>query len=121
MLQCSNYKGRQRRTKNNDFAGAVSRTFYQKLNRDAASAPPWRYERMEEFAGTPDLRSLLSLADKLRQLANDSHCRGDQALYLLTATALENRAELLAATLPPEKVEAPPPDPRLHKSVDVTI
>ena len=80
----------------------------------------WRYERMEDFAGTPDLRSLISLASKLRQLANDSHCRGDQALYLLTAEALEKRAEWLAATLPPEKIE-PPPDPRLHKAVDVTI
>ena len=38
MLQCSNYKGRQRRIEKNDFAGAVSCTFYQKLNRDAARA-----------------------------------------------------------------------------------
>jgi len=75
---------------------------------------------MEDFAGTPDLRSLISLASKLRDLANDSHCRGDQALYLLTAQALEQRAEWLAATLPPEKIELPP-DPRLHKAVDVTI
>ena len=75
---------------------------------------------MEYFAGSPDLRGLLSLANKLRQLANDSHCRGDQALYLLTAEALEKRAEWLAATLPPE-AHAPHHDPRMHKSVDMTI
>ena len=75
---------------------------------------------MEDFAGTPDLRSLLSLANKLRQLANDSHCRGDQALYLLTAEALEKRAEWLAATLPAE-VQEQEDDPRLHQPVDVII
>lgn len=120
MLQCSNYKGQLHSSEKNDFAGAISWTFYQKLNRDAAHARARRYERMEDFAGTPYLRSLLSLASKLRQLANDSHCRGDQALYLLTAEALEKRAQWLAATLPPQ-ISEPPPDPRLHKSVDVTI
>ncbi|HVW74724.1 MAG TPA: hypothetical protein VHC39_13885 [Rhizomicrobium sp.] len=75
---------------------------------------------MEYFAGAPNLRNLLALAMKLRQLANDAHCRGDQALYLMTAEALEKRAEWLAATLPPEKRETQN-DPRLHKSVDVII
>ena len=75
---------------------------------------------MEGLTGSPDLRNLLFLAARLRQLANDSHCRGDLALYLLTAEALEKRAEWLAATLPPENHE-PPRDPRLHKSVDVII
>jgi hypothetical protein len=75
---------------------------------------------MEGLTGSPNLRNLVSLAAKLRQLANDTYCRGDQALYLLTAEALEKRAEWLAATLPPESQEQPR-DPRLHKSVDVTI
>ena len=75
---------------------------------------------MDYFAGTPDLRNLLALAMKLRQLANDAHCRGDQALYLMTAEALEKRAEWLSATLPQEKRDTHG-DPRLHKSVDVTI
>jgi hypothetical protein len=75
---------------------------------------------MEYFAGAPDLRNLLSLAIKLRHLANDPHCRGDQALYLMTAEALEKRAEWLAVTMPQEKREHRD-DPKPHKPVDVTI
>ena len=79
---------------------------------------------MEYFAGTPDLRNLLALAVKLRQLANDSHCLGDQALYLMTAEALEKRAEWLAAAAPPEEREqreTPRIQAPVHKPVDVTI
>jgi hypothetical protein len=56
----------------------------------------------------------------LRRLANDSHCLGDQALYLMTAEALEKRAAWLAATLPSERNEQRD-NPRLHKPVDVII
>ena len=75
---------------------------------------------MKQFATTTDLRQLLSLASKLRELANDTKCLGDQALYLMTAEALEKRAEWLAVTLPEERSEvqrATGP----HKPVDVTI
>jgi hypothetical protein len=75
---------------------------------------------MEHLAGAPYLRNLLSLAVKLRQLANESLCRGDQALYLMTAEALEKRAEWLAASLPTADVENQC-DPKMHKRVDVTI
>lgn len=75
---------------------------------------------MEAFAGAPDLRNLLSLALKLRRLANDSHCLGDQALYLMTAEALEKRAAWLAATLPSETNEQRD-NPGPHKPVDVII
>jgi hypothetical protein len=75
---------------------------------------------MEQFVGAAELRNLLSLATMLRQLANDSLCRGDQALFLLTAEALEIRAEWLATTLPRKTAEQDT-DPGLHKSVDVTI
>jgi len=44
--------------------------------------PLWRYLRMGEFAGAIELRNLVALAAALRQLANESLCRGDQALYL---------------------------------------
>jgi hypothetical protein len=76
--------------------------------------------QMDLFASTSDLRHLLSLASKLRELANESLCRGDQGLYLMTAEALEKRAAWLAATLPQERKEDRR-DPTLHKSVDVTI
>jgi hypothetical protein len=78
---------------------------------------------MEHFAGAVDLRNLLSLAEQLRQLANDSLFRGDQALYLLTAEALEKRAEWLAVALPQEKTEQRS-DPKIHTPrtpVDVII
>jgi hypothetical protein len=75
---------------------------------------------MEHFVGASNLRNLLSLAAKLRQLANDSLCRGDQALYLMTAEALEKRAEWLAIALPSEKSHARE-NPKAHTPVDVTI
>jgi hypothetical protein len=75
---------------------------------------------MEHLAGAPYLRNLLSLAVKLRQLADESLCRGDQALYLTTAEALENRAEWLATSLPTADTEYQC-NPRLHKPVDVMI
>lgn len=75
---------------------------------------------MQSLAGTLYLRNLLSLAIRLRQLANDAHCLGDQALYLMTAEALEKRAEWLAATLPSERSEQHD-KPRPHTPVDLTI
>jgi hypothetical protein len=120
MLQCSNYKSLRHHGRKKAFVAAISCSFYQKLNQNAPRARPWRYERMEHFAGAPDLRNLLSLATRLRQLANDEHCRGDQALYLMTAEALEKRAEWLAATLPQERSEHRH-DPQMHTPVDVTI
>jgi hypothetical protein len=83
---------------------------------------------MDHFAGTFDVGSLFSLAGALRQLAGDSLCRGDQALYLLTAEALEKRAEWLAFTFPQGDSETllqershQSDNPELHKPVDVTI
>ena len=75
---------------------------------------------MGELAGVIDMRNLVSLAAALRELANQSLCRGDQALYLLTAEALEKRAEWLAAALPVEDSEQHH-NPKPHKPVDVTI
>ncbi len=72
--------------------------------------------------------NLFSLASALRQLAADSLCRGDQTLYLLTAEALEKRAEWLAFTVPqgsnetlPQERSEQPSNPELHKPVDVSI
>ena len=83
---------------------------------------------MDQSAGTFDLGNLFYLASALRQLAGDSLCHGDQALYLLTAEALEKRAEWLAFTYPqrgcetlPQERSRQPDSPELHKPVDVTI
>ena len=115
MLQCSNFKARK-----NEFAASFSWRFYQRRNRNAPRTQHWRYLAMQNYPGAADLRNLLSLASRLRQLANDAHCLGDQALYLMTAEALEKRAQWLAATLPSERVEQHD-KPKLHIPVDVTI
>lgn len=115
MLQCSNYKPRK-----TDFVLLASWCFYQRRKRGASRAQAWRYLRVQNLAGAPYLRNLLSLATRLRQLANDAHCLGDQALYLMTAEALEKRAEWLAATLPSERIEQHE-KPRPHTPVDVII
>jgi len=102
------------------FDGAISPIFYQKLRENAAVARLYRCLPMEHLAGAPYLRNLLSPAVKLRQLANEPLCRGDWALFLMTAEALEKRAEWLAASLPTADTEYHY-DPRLHKPVDVMI
>jgi hypothetical protein len=75
---------------------------------------------MGQHPGARDLRNLLAVASKLRFLANDSLCQGDQTLYLMAAEALEKRAEWLAATLP-EEIQEQASDPKLHVPVDLII
>jgi hypothetical protein len=120
MLQRSNCKSQKIPGRKNAFVAAISPKLYQKQNRPTALPVSWRYERMDSFASVPDLRNLLFLAAKLRRLANDAHCRGDQALYLMTAEALEKRAQWLAVTLPSERLESQD-STQLHKSVDLTV
>lgn len=74
-------------------------------------------------AGARDLRELLSVAAKLRHLANDTLCQGDRVLYLMAAEALEKRAEWLAVTLPQDRVTQPQAQeaPRPRQPVDVTV
>jgi len=60
---------------------------------------------MAYSAGARDLQALLWVASKLRVLANDTLCLGDQTLYLMAAEALEKRATWLAAALPPRTLE----------------
>jgi len=55
---------------------------------------------MDSFTGARNLRNLLSVAAKLRHLADDTLCQGDHSLYLMAAEALEKRAHWLAAALP---------------------
>ena len=75
---------------------------------------------MGQRAGARDLRNLLSVAAKLRLLANDTLCRGDRSLYLITAEALETRAQWLAAALPPENYSADS-EPQSHLPVDMIV
>ena len=70
-------------------------------------------------ARAKELRNLLSLAVKLRQLANGTLPEPDQAVYLLAAEALEKRKERLAAKSPFKRI--PPADPRLYRSVDMRV
>jgi hypothetical protein len=70
-----------------------------------------------------DLRNLLSVAAKLRVLAAETQAKGDQVLYLMTAEALEKRAERLAAALPHEHYDRDVVNdaPWRHRPVDLII
>ena len=70
-------------------------------------------------ARAKELRNLLSLAVKLRQLANGTLPEPDQAIYRLAAEALEKRKERLAAKSKWKPI--PPGDPRLYRPVDMRV
>ena len=70
-------------------------------------------------ARAKELKSLLSLAIKLRQLANGTLPEPDEAVYLLAAEALEKRKERLAAKSQWKPI--PPGDPRLYRPVDMRV
>jgi hypothetical protein len=70
-------------------------------------------------ARAKELKNLLSLAVKLRQLANGTLPEPDQAIYLFAAEALENRKERLAVRSQFKPI--PPGDPRLYRSVDMRV
>ena len=123
MLQCSKYKAR-RGVSGVTIGLTREQEFHATFTKRAPFSPRWYGGHvicgMGQHAGARDLRNLLSVAAKLRHLANDTLCRGDQSLYLMTAEALEKRAEWLAATLPQERSEHRH-DPQMHTPVDVTI
>ena len=75
---------------------------------------------MESFTGAHNLRNLLSVAAKLRHLADDALCQGDHSLYLMAAEALEKRAHWLAAALPQDRPEENI-EPLPHPPVDLVI
>lgn len=78
-----------------------------------------RYPPMAYLATARDLRTMLGVAIRLRQLAAESLQDPDRELFLTAAAALEARAEWLAHTLPEER-PAPPP-PGLHKPIDLFV
>jgi len=65
---------------------------------------------------------MLSLAAKLRLLADEMPCGRDQELYREAAGALEKRAAWLSGTLPYISYE-PTPDrsPALHRPVNLIV
>ena len=75
---------------------------------------------MDSFTGARNVRNLLSVAAKLRHLADDTLCQGDRSLYLMAAEALEMRAHWLAAALPEDRHEEKV-EPLSHPPVDLVI
>jgi len=118
MLQCSNYKGpAEKESIQSRLRAGNSRNFYQKPNVRGAYRPRLHYSPMTGSAAARNLQSLLWVASKLRQLANDTLCQGDKTLYLMAAEALEKRAQWLAAALPQESQDgeaAPQPHPPVN-------
>jgi hypothetical protein len=111
MLRCSNYKPKRRQ---HVFISDLPEIPLTPTRRAAARVSI----RMGQSADAHDLRSLLSVAARLRQLAGATLCRGDQALYLMTAEALEKRAGWLAGLLPEPDTE---PNPVRHQPVDLVV
>jgi len=78
---------------------------------------------MAYHASTMELRSLLSVAAGLRQLAdNGLVVRMDKRLYLTAAAALEARANRMASSLPgEEETHDRETDAALHRPVDIRV
>ncbi len=82
--------------------------------------PPIVIDQMGYFAGVRDLRNLLSVAAKLRRLADDTWYPNDKHLYLTAAALLEARGERMALHLPDEPYDRAQ-DAALHRPVDMMI
>lgn len=76
---------------------------------------------MAYLAHARDLRSLLSLAAKLRVLARETLAKGDEVVYLMAAEALEKRAAWLSATLPDDHDEQDKDMAWRHRPVDIFV
>lgn len=82
--------------------------------------PPIVIDGMGYFAGVQDLRNLLSVAARLRRLADDTSYPNDKHLYLTAAAVLEARGERMALHLPDEPHDRAE-DAALHRPVDMMI
>ena len=112
MLQCNNYKGWKR----NLPAIYHEHFFAEAESRDA------RYLCMASLAYAQDLRNMLSVAAKLRLLADETHVSDDQDLYREAADALESRAAWLAGALPQERHDGMPDlVAELHRPVNPVV
>jgi hypothetical protein len=69
-------------------------------------------------AQPPQLRNLLGVAIKLRDLAEETLHAEDRRLYLVAAMALERRAEKMAAGLPDDPQDR---ETYLHQPVNMTV
>jgi hypothetical protein len=121
MLQCSNYKARQA------ASVLLQASFHATFTKNHALLLPLPGPNvicpMGYAVHARDLRNLLSVAAKLRALAAETRAKGDQLLYLMTAEALEKRADRLAATLPDEHHDSEVENiaPWRHRPVDLII
>jgi hypothetical protein len=65
-----------------------------------------------------DLRNLMGVAIKLRQLADQTPPNDDRKLYLTAAAALEQRAQYMAASITPDNYDQ---DTDPHRPVDLIV
>lgn len=116
MLHCSNFKDRYE-------VPSLLRSFYIGNGFHGSKGPAVRCGKMGYSANTSALRSLLTAASGLRQLADDRLVlRSDKRLYLTAAAALEARADHIASSLPGEDtVYDPRTDAILHRPVDLLV
>ena len=76
-----------------------------------------RFQCLDHASEAYDLRNLLSVAKKLRHLADDTPADRDRDLYVTAAAALEARARWLATHLPGERYS----DAGAHHRVDMRV
>ena len=74
---------------------------------------------MGRSADPSEVQCLLSLADRLRQLADSAFFEHDRTMYMLAAEALEKHSQGLAGAEPQARV--PPDDLTLYRPVDLRI
>ena len=114
MLQCSKYKAH---FSAEPAYSAFSRPVYHGSGFRGAPAAAGRFQSMDHTSEAYDLRSLLSVARKLRHLADDTPADADRDLYVTAAAALETRARWLATHLPGDRC----PDAGAHHRVDLLV
>ena len=77
---------------------------------------------MGHSAISGDLRNMMSVATKLRQLAAETVPQNDRKLYLTAASALEDRAKTMATSLPDDRYDRDTgDDPNPHRPVDMKV
>ena len=112
MLHCNKYKPKGR---DNILTNGLPGFCAIRL----PSGPLRIFAKMGRSADANELRCLLSLAARVRQLAAGAVFQHDRTLYLLAAEALEKHGQRLADALPEAGV--PPDDLRLYRSVDLIL
>jgi hypothetical protein len=123
MLQCSKYKAasapKSRQTAFHDES--IHATFTKRAGFAPRKAGADVIGDMGHSAISGDLRNMMSVAIKLRQLAAETVPQDDRKLYLTAASALEDRANTMATTRPGAHYARDTGGADPHRPVDMKV